>query len=170
MRQLSVTGHVFVFLWGAWLLGLQGFLATGALGPWTPDLGLVLLLGLGARLSREESRRAALLVALARAAFTTDAAAAVVTGYLGAVALASTLRGALEIDHVLVRGVVAAFLGGGLAAWWIACHQLALPGTPVAVGFTDVWRTALATGLAALVAAPLAYRLPGFASIRRRRR
>ena len=170
MRKLSLSGYAFVFLWSAWLFALQGFLASAWLGAWTPDLGLVLLLALDARLETAETRRAALLVALARATFSADAPAALVAGYLAVTGITRALRGGLEIDGFLPRAILAAGLAGALAAWWMLCYQLAQPGVQVAIALVDLWPTAVASGTAALVFTPLAIRLPGFASIRRRRR
>jgi hypothetical protein len=169
MRRLSLAGYLFVFLWSVWFFAIQGFLVNGGLGLWVPDLGLVLLLGLDARLRSDEMRRVALLVALARATFSADSAAAILTGYLGVVGVTSALRKGLEIDGFLLRSLVAAFFSATLSAWWMVCHQLGLE-TPLTIAPELLGPAALSTAACALIVGPALVRLPGFSSIRGRRR
>jgi len=169
VARLSTPGYLFVFLWGAWLFALQGMVAGSELGRFTPEFGLVLLLALDARLSSSEARRVAVVLSLARAGFSADSAAAIVTGYLGVVGATSALRAGVEIDGRLLRTLLAGVFSGVLSGWWIACHQLALGVSPT-LEAGELWPGALATGLASLVIGPLLLGLPGFSSIRRRRR
>lgn len=169
MARLSTSGYLFVFLWGAWLFALQGVVAGSELGGFTPDLGLVLLLALDARLTSGDARRVAVVLSLARAGFSADSAAAIVTGYLGVVGVTSALRSGMEIDGLFLRTLLACVFAGVLSGWWIACHQLAL-GARASLDPGALLPGALATGLVSLVIGPLLIGLPGFSSIRRRRR
>ena len=90
---------VLLLVWSTWLLALQGLLAAGPRGSWTPDLGLVLLLGLGPRLRGRRIVPAVLIVAAARIALSSDPPLAVLVGYWGALGAATWLRDVLEIDH-----------------------------------------------------------------------
>jgi hypothetical protein len=149
-------------LWSAWLFALQGLFAGSRAGDWAPDLGLILILALDARMPTARARVAALCVAAARIACSTDPPLAVVAGYLGAVACFGALRELVEIDRPLARAVLAGVLALALASWWILCRSLATPYYGAQVPVIDLaWRSALSTGLCALVLFPLLARLPG---------
>ena len=166
-------------LWSTWLHAAQGWLAQG-LGPWTPDLGLVLLLGLAAKLAPEQLPPLALAVGLGRLAVSVDPPAAVLAAVLGVTLLARGLRTMLELEGPLQRTLLAGACAALVAAWLEHVHLAravhaagaagALPRTfeGLAAG-APTWRLALATGLAALVLAPLLVRLPGLTPLRRRR-
>jgi hypothetical protein len=160
-RRLSWS---LLVLWSAWLFALQGLFAGTSAGAWAPDLGLILILALDARMPSSRARGVALCVAAARIACTTDPPLAVVAGYLGAVACFGALRDVVEIDRPLVRAVLAGVLALALASWWILCRSLATPyyGAEVPV-FELAWRSALSTALCALHLLPLLARLPGVA-------
>jgi len=169
MRRLSLAGYLFVFLWSAWFFAIQGVAVGGELGPWTPDLGLVLLLALDSRLSGGDARRMALVVSLARSSFSCDSTAAIITGYLGGVGVSSALRAAMEVDGYFLRSILACVYSGVLSAWWIVCHQLGL-GAELYIAPQELWPSAISTALCALLVGPLLVGLPGFSSIRKRGR
>ncbi|MHC4376492.1 MAG: hypothetical protein ACYS26_07840, partial [Planctomycetota bacterium] len=67
--QSPLFGWLCLGLWGLWCLGLQGLFARQPeWGPWTPEVGLVLLLSLAPRLELGHARLAALVLALMRGA------------------------------------------------------------------------------------------------------
>ena len=171
MKRSPALAWLLLLVWSAWLLALQGlFAARAAVGAWTPDLGLVLLLGLGAGLGRRQAVLAALIVAGARTAFTSDPPLAVLVGYLAVIGVAGWLRGVLEIDRPLARVLVAAVLTLVLAAYWSLASRIALGPDALALPPPGwAWTNALATGAAALVLAPLLMRLPGLSPLRRAR-
>ena len=68
MNSLRLSWGLLLF-WSAWAQGLSGFLGSEVLSPrWAPDLGLLLVLSLDARVPRELAWRVACVVALARIA------------------------------------------------------------------------------------------------------
>jgi hypothetical protein len=112
-------------VWAAWLFALQGLCATWmrSSSP-IPDLGLVLLLSLAARLSHEDLPKAALVIAVARCAVSIDAPVAVIAAYFGAVALARGLRGVFEIGGVLPRTLLAGGCAWIVTAWFTLVRDL----------------------------------------------
>lgn len=170
MRPALAT--LLFFLYAIWATALQALLAAPRrLGEWTPDLGLLLLFAWAGRLSGRRAALAALLVALARAAFGADSALTLLAGTLGALGLFATLRTGLEVDRALPRAALC-----GLCAWLtagllVSSRSLALASAAPAVTIDDVrlWPGALASALACLVLAPLCLRLPGLAALGRSR-
>jgi len=165
MRGPTPWPWVVLAVWSTWLQALVGRL--GSLEPvqgFAPDLGLVLLLVLEPRLVKRDAYLAAILLGLTRAAFSADPASAILVGTLAAVAVSRTLRAFIEVDGVLVRTLLA----GGLAlvhgAFLAAVHFARLDpalGLGFAIPGAAVLRAALATALAASIAAPALGRLPG---------
>ena len=176
MLSLWVTPLAWVLLvvWCAWLLALQGLLASGAspgapLGAWTPDLGVVMLLALGPTQRGARMGLAVAIVSGARIAFTGDPPLAILVGYTAVAGVASRLRETLEIDRAVPRALLAALLALALSAYWMAAARIALgAGTAEALSAPRwAWASALGTGAAALVLAPLLVRLPGLSPFRR---
>lgn len=160
-------------LYALWISALQGVLAAPrALGAWTPDLALVLLLAWGGRLGPGRAELAALVVALARASLGADAPAALVAGYLGAALFAGLLRSGLEVDGPFGRALVAGVSAAALGLLVVSARSVALAaaGAAVAVEGARLVPLACASALAALLLAPLLQRLPGLATLKRRRR
>jgi hypothetical protein len=173
-RSLGLA-WVLLGVWCAWLLALQGRLASGAapgalLGRWTPDLGIVMLLALGPTHRGARMGLAVAIVSGARIAFTSDPALAVLVGYVAVAGVASRLRETLEIDRAVPRALLAALLALVLSAYWMAAARIALGVGAAQVLAAPRWagESALATGAAALVLAPLLVRLPGLSPFRRR--
>jgi hypothetical protein len=169
-------------VWAAWIYALQGlFVAQLDGSSWVPDLGLVLLLGLAARLSHEDLPKAALVIAVARCAVSIDAPVAVIAACLGAAALARALRGVFEIGDALPRALLAGGSAWLVTAWLTIVHdlrdaRLALQtsGTPPELGqlaraLATAWPPALSTAFAALLLGPLLAQLPGLTPLAKKR-
>jgi len=162
---------------GAWLLGcfaLQGLLARGAAAFWFPELGLVFLLALLARMEERDAWIAALVAALARSAFASEAPLVQLAGLLGFALLVMTLRSSLELSSPLLRGSAALlcvfafdlwlYLAGAARAYW-ARGTLAGWQPPL----VSLALVALCSGLLCLAAGPLFAHLPGLSPLRSRR-
>jgi hypothetical protein len=169
-------------VWAAWMFALQGMAAArSASSAWVPDLGLVLLLGLAARVSHEDLPKAALVVAFARCATSIDAPVAVIAAYFGAIGLARALRGVFEIGGVLPRTLLAGACAWLVTAWLEVVHVLRdarvaaqLTGASPDLGqvvraLLGAWPTALATAFAALLFGPWLARLPGLTPLLKKR-
>ena len=163
---------ILLFLWAAWLFALQGLAASSAgLGPWTPELGLVLLLALDGRVSPGRTRLAACLIAGARIAFSADPPLAVLAGYLGAVGFSGALREILDVDRGLARALLAGVLTLLLVGFWNLSRTLELAAEGLFAPAPGLaWRTAATTAIATLCLAPLLLRLPGITPLWRRAR
>jgi hypothetical protein len=177
MKRRHPWSWIVLLIWSTWIYALLGRLtASGLLGGFTPDLGLVLLLALAPGLSAADARLAALFVGLARAAFSADAPLAIVAGLLAAVELSRALGGFVEADGAVARSLIAGAMALFLGVLLALVHAARLDPTlvrgslPFPAG--AVLRSAVATALAASVGAPLLARLPGvspFAGVKRRR-
>lgn len=177
-------GLVLFAIWAVWLVAVQA-LATGTrgLGPYVPDLGLVLALSLVARGRPEDVAPLALLFALARASFAVDPPFAILAGAAGVLVLARAMRSVVETHGPLLRTLVAGACALLFDAWLIAVHHvrheaLWSPGGTGGIGGTGgsvaeallaAWPAAASTALAALVLGPTLARLPGLTPLRRGR-
>jgi hypothetical protein len=183
VSRAALLPWLLLTLWAVWIFALQAALgrspALASIGPWVPDVGLVLALALAARLPTHDLPWVGLCVGLARASLSVDPPAAVIAGYLGAVAVARSFRSVVEIKSPPAIGLLAFLLALCLSGWLGLVHaQRAAKalgsGAALAVSISPVhwggaWRGALATGLtAALLSAGLA-RLPGLSPLYRRK-
>ena len=170
-------------VWSVWIFALQGLCAARmGSSTWIPDVGLVVLLSLAARLSHEDLPKAALIVAVARCAVSIDAPVAVLAGYGGAIALARALRGVFEISGALPRTLLAGANAWLVAGWLAFAHELRdarvvaqLTGAAPDLGqlglaLTSAWPTALSSALTALVLGPLLGQLPGLSPLAKKHR
>jgi hypothetical protein len=168
-RRTSPKALVLLATWSALAFALAGWLGRG-LGPWAPDPGVVLLLGLVARARPAGLWSAALAVSLGRIAVGVDPPLAVLTVYLGIAGLHAGLCRVADGNRVLVR-----FLGAGsyaalVVVWLIAVHEsradVPLGLLERAPGFA--LPTAMTTAVAAAVLSPALSRLPGLGAWRDR--
>lgn len=166
-------------VWASWLTALQGVLAARtSLGPWTPDLGIALLVVCVGRFDGADVPKAALLVAAARIAHTVEPPAGVAAGILFATFVVSATRSVAEVGGASLRSLLAALLAWSFAGWLVLVHavratQLAA-GDPAAFDaglepLGAVWRVGLSTGLTAFALGPALLALPGLSPLRRRR-
>ena len=170
MTRAPLFAWVCLIVWAVWLFALQGSLAASSLARWTPDLGVVLLLALTARLTTARARWAAFWIACARISFSGDPALAIVAGYLGFVGLCRVLRAAVELDRPLVRGLLGGLSALVLAWFWTNAYAFGRPSYGVDANLATFQTTgAVATALTALVLGGLVTRLPGLSPLWSRR-
>jgi hypothetical protein len=165
------------FAFSAWLLVcfvLQGLLARGASALWFPELGLVFLLALLARMEERDAWIAGLLAALVRSAFASEPPLVQLSGLCGFALLVMALRSSLEISAPLLRAAITVLCVFACDLWlYLACAARAY----WARGTLEGWEppllalalVALSSGLLAFVAAPLFAGLPGLGPLRSRR-
>lgn len=170
-------------LWVVWLSAGQGLaLETAGLGAWVPDVGLVLLLGLGAELDRRDLPLLALVFALARASVSVASPAALLAAALGVVLVVRGLRTVVELRDVASRCLLAG-LGALACERWFALvdarRALAATGlgqralaaawdAQVGAWPDGAWTRALATLAFAFLFGPALLHLPGLTPLRRR--
>jgi hypothetical protein len=172
--------HERVLAWlafGVWLLAcfvLQGQLAHGARALWFPELGLVFLLALVARMEERDAWIAGVLAALVRSAFGSEPPLVQLSGLLGFALLALTLRSTLEIGAPLLRAAATLLCVFACDLWfYLACAARAYWSRGTLTGwdtpFLSLALVALSSGLLAFVAGPLFAVLPGLSPLRSRR-
>ncbi|QDU85947.1 hypothetical protein Pla163_30940 [Planctomycetes bacterium Pla163] len=169
---MKLASYTAFGLWALLLAGVTGAVARAApfgtapgvgLGPWTPDLALVLLLAMSSRLERSDARIAAALVATVRAALGVDSPFALLAGLWFAVEAIGYARTQLRVEGRLLHALLVAAVSGMLTAWLHAAAVLRAP-TPIAAErgvLDDALAAAAATGLVAYLVGRLPSRLPG---------
>ena len=181
MNRNPVLPWLLLVLWSAWAQAAQGLF--GSDGAWMPDLGVVLLLSLAARLSTEHLFMVALAVTLGRVAVSVEPPTAVLAGMLALTAVARGLRSVLEVDGALPRGLLAGAGAWVLALWLSHVHQTHVfaEASLQASRFSTVWaeyeplsaasgwRMPLATAVTALIFGRVFARLPGLGPLHRRK-
>lgn len=162
---------------GVWLtacFALQGFFARGAASLWFPELGLVFLLAVLARMEERDAWSAGALAALVRAAFASEPPLVQLAALVGVALAVMSLRSSLEIGAPLLRALVAIacvfacdlwlVLASAARAWWSrGSFEGLVPPLPALA------LVALSSGLLALAAGPLLAHLPGLSPLRSRR-
>lgn len=166
-------------VWASWLTALQGVLASRtSLGPWTPDLGLALLVVCVGRFEAADVPKVALLVAAARIAHSVEPPAGVAAGVLFATFVVAATRTVAEVGGASLRSLLAGLLAWSFAGWLVLVHAVRAAydasGDPAAFAAglepgVSVWRVGFSTALAALTLGPLLLVLPGLSPLRRRR-
>lgn len=172
MKPRGKLAWLLFALWGLWLFALQGLCASHPrLGPWVPELGVVLLFALDERLESGARRGAACVLAASRVVFSAEPLLPLLAAYLGVSGTRAGLRSMVEVDRALVRAPLAAGTAFVAAGFWILCQRLALADAGIfSPEIEPPWRLALSTGLAVLFALPLVRRLPGLSPLTERRR
>lgn len=158
-------------LWGAWAFALQGLWAQlGALRGWTPELGVVLVIGLASRMTPERARWGAAVLALTRSALSADPLLATLPAYLLLSELVAGLRRTVDTETWPLRTSLAALGGAAVSAWLVAVH-LARAGTPAPWALEPLERVmpmAASTAMFSLVLGGWLRRLPGIGPLWRK--
>ena len=170
--QSPLFGWLCLGLWGLWCLGLQGLFARQPeWGPWTPEVGLVLLLSLAPRLELGHARLAALVLALMRGAVSADPFTATALVYLLALEGERLLRRTLDaeslVSRMLLAGVMAFLLGAFLRL--VERFRVPLEGLSAEWNLDAALPLAVGTGVLAGLAGPGLRRLPGLVALQRER-
>lgn len=173
MRRGRPLAWLMLAVWASWLSAAQGLaVARSPLGPWTPDLGLLLLVACAGRLHPRDVPLATVLVALGRVAHTVVPPCAVLAAFLALSLVCQWVRRLAEIGGPLLRtalpGVGALLVG----LWFALVHGLrtsADAGDALAASVGPVLATAFSTALFGLVLLGALVRLPGLTPLRERR-
>lgn len=170
--QSPLFGWLCLALWGLWCFGLQGLFARQPeWGPWTPEVGLVLLLSLAPRLELGHARCAALTLAFLRGAVSADPVAATALIYLLALECERLLRRTLDAESLVARMLLAGVMAFALGAFLRLVERFRVP----LEGLSAEWELdaalplAVGTGLLAGLAGPGLRRLPGLVALQRER-
>jgi hypothetical protein len=131
----------------------------------TPDLSLVLFVGLLGVVRKSDIFLLALVAALARKSFSVDPGVAILSGLLALAWLTLLLRNWIEVFNPYWRAFLAAAGAMGLAAWLALVH-LAREGGALPQ-LDALLLLAFSSGLCALALGGWAIRLPGLTPLRR---
>ncbi len=159
-------------VWSSWIIAFQGILvAQTSFSAWLPDAGLVLLIACAGRFQKQDVPRAALLLALARVAYSIEPPVAIFAAFLVTAIFVHAIRSALEVNGAILRTVI-----GGLAGWlfpaWLLIVQQARDGgesLELLPRILGLWRMAFSTAVFALAFGPILGHLPGLTPLRTRR-
>ncbi len=172
-RRTGKLPWLLLLLWSTWIFTFHGrFAVHGSWGAWAPDLGLLLVLSLDARVPRELAWRVAAVVALARIATSADPPLAIFVGYLGLVGFAGPLRELVLLDGPLARALFSALAALTLGCFLVLTQGALQPGVSYGAGFgptavESCWRSAVSTGVIALFFLPYLRGLPGLSPLLR---
>lgn len=174
MKNERLLAWLALAIWLLACFALQGTLARGSAALWFPELGLVFLLALLARMEERDAWIAGLLAACVRSAFASEPPLVQLAGLLGFALLVMALRSSLEISAPLLRAAATVlcvfacdlwfYLGCAARAYW-ARGSLAGWEPPL----VPLLLVALSSGLLAFVAGSLLAHLPGLSPLRSRR-
>ncbi len=173
MTRDRLLAWLMLAAWASWLTAAQGLIvARTPLGPWTPDLGILLAVACAGALHRRDMPLATLLVALGRIAHSVEPPVAVLAGFLAAALTVQSARRVTEVGGVFLRASLGGGLALGFALWLALVHALRVGGDAtgaLATALPQALATALVTALFALVFSPSLVHLPGLTPLRERK-
>lgn len=153
-------------LWFAWVHALQEHLSgTDLFALATPDLGMVLFVGLLGRVRKDDVFLLAILAAIGRKSFSIDSSVAILCAFLFLGWAASLLRHMVELSSPLWRAILAGIGACGLA-FWLEVVRYSNSGATLPQ-LEAVLPLAFTSGLTALAIGGLAAHLPGLSPLRR---
>lgn len=168
MTQSRLVAWFLIAVWSLWASALEARLVD-AFGSFTPELGLMLVLGLGARLGTSQFLGLALVGALGRAALSTEPFVAILAAFLGALLALRALRSVLDVSSLWVLAIATAVAAGGAHGWSELVRESRLV-HGVALADGAVWRAlaaAISSAVAMLLVGPAIAYLPGVTPLKR---
>jgi hypothetical protein len=164
-----LLGWILLAVWLTWLFAIQARLGAGsAAAAWVPELGLLLAISVLAHLEERDGPLLALVLALARSAFSTEPPVALLAGSLGLVLLGLALRSVVELTGPLWRAVIAGGLVLVFDLWLALVHAARTLGAGPQVELPPLVAAAASSAVLALFAGPALARLPGLTPLRSR--
>jgi hypothetical protein len=165
-------------VWASWLSALQALLGDMVFGPWTPNIGVLLLVACGAQLLERDVYKAVWILTLARSAFGIDAPVAILAGYLLLALCVMAVRSFADAGQGSLRTLLVAAFAWFFEAWLAFVHFVrdaqaaALELEPLALvgrALGTTWPTLIASALLSMALGSALIRLPGLTPLRRRR-
>jgi hypothetical protein len=155
-----------VVLWFAWIHAIQERMTVSeTFSLATPDLGMVLFIGLLGSVRKGDVFLLAVLAAIGRKSFSVEPSLAILCGFLSLAWIASLLRHMVELSSPLWRGVLTAAGACGLA-FWLELVRFARSGTTFPQ-LEAILPLAFTSGLTALAIGGLVTYLPGLSPLRK---
>lgn len=170
MKSQRWIAWVVLCAWLVWLHALQAVIASGGTA-WVPDLALVLLVSVVARIEPKDAPGVVIVALLARAALAVEHGAALAAGLLGLVLLELLARNLLELTQPLWRALFAGAVVFLFHAWLAALHALhgGAGSSSFAHTLAALLPAALLSALVSLALGPALAHLPGLSPLRSRR-
>ncbi|MBI5361943.1 MAG: hypothetical protein HZA53_02110 [Planctomycetes bacterium] len=170
MKSQRWIAWVVLGAWLVWMHALQAWCGRGG-ALWIPDLALVLLFSVVARIEPKDAPGVVLVALFARAALAVEPGAALAAGLLGLVLLELLARNLFELTQPAWRALFAGVMVLAFDAWLAALHALsggAGPGSFVRV-LAALVPAAFTSAIVSLLLGPALAHLPGLAPLRSRR-
>ncbi len=147
-------------VWFAWIHALPERLGVSeAFALATPDLGMVLFVGLLGAVKKDDVFLLAMLAAIGRKSFSIDPSLAILCGFLCLAWLASVLRHMIELSSPLWRAALTVVGACGLSIWLEVVRYARVGATLPQLD--ALLPLAFTSGLAALALGSFAIPLPG---------
>jgi len=169
-RKAPLLSWLMLAVWASWLCAVHSLCVSRfGLVKWMPDLGLVFLVSCAARFEARQASAVALIVGLARVAYTIEPPSAVLAGFLMVGMGLRMAASVVEVSGTVLRGLYAALAVCLFSAWMtlVAVARGALPVEELSERLLGALPAAASSGLATLLLAPLFAVLPGLTPLRR---
>ncbi len=160
-----LVAWVLVVVWFAWVHALQERMSVSeTFGIATPDLGMVLFVGLLAAVRKGDIFLLAILAAIGRKSFSIDPSLAILCGFLALAWVTSLLRHMVELSSPLWRALISGAGALGLA-FWLELVRFSSVGATLPQ-LDAILPLAFTSALVALAVGGLAIHLPGLSPLR----
>lgn len=173
--RARLVAWIMLATWGTWLSGAQAMLVTrGTLGPWVPDLLLLLVVVSAVKLHRRDVAPATFILALCRTATSVDSPAAILAGFGILSVLVLGARRFADADRIPVRFVMVAAASLLFATWMalVRTAELGAQASSSALGrqLEPLLPGVVVTAVAGVILFQGLMLLPGMTPLRRRSR
>ena len=176
MRQRGrLVAWIMLAAWGTWLSGAQAVLVTrGTMGPWVPDLLLLLVVVVAVKLHRRDVIPATFILALCRTATTVDSPPAILAGFGILSVLVVSARKYADANRILVRFAMVGVASLLFASWMALVRSAELGLHAPTSGLGQLLEPLLPGVLVTAVAGAILFQglilLPGMTPLRQRSR
>lgn len=156
-------------VWLVWLHALHAILARDG-SAWAPDLGLVFVFSVLARLELKELPWLLVCALVARASLAVEPAAALAAGLVGVALAVFAARGVFELTAPAWRTLCCAGVVFAFDAWLVFVARVrGNGGEPFASALVSLVPATIMTGLVSLAFGPALAHLPGLTPLRSRK-
>jgi hypothetical protein len=172
-KRGRLVAWIMLAAWGTWLSGAQAMLVTrGTMGPWVPDLLLLLVVVVAVKLHRRDVIPATFILALCRTATTVDSPSAILAGFGILSVLVVGARRYADANRILVRFAMVGVASLLFASWMALVRSAELSLHAPTSGLGQLLEPLLPGVLVTAVAGAILFQglilLPGMTPLRQR--